>query len=243
MKAMVLAAGLGTRLGTLTRNMPKCLMEVGDKPILQYVLRRLVEAGVTSTVINLYHRGELIEEHLANHPVPGLQINFSREPQLLGTGGALRHARKFLDDGTPFIIHNSDIYSSIDLKALWNAHTQSNALVTLAVMNRSTTRPLLFDADMNLRGRENLDRGTAEAFGDTGELSSFAFTGIQVVSPRFFSFLVDKPDVFDSIGVYLEAAKAGERILGHDASGSYWLDMGTPENLQELRTLLEGNLN
>ena len=159
MKAMVFAAGRGTRLRPLTDTRPKALVEVAGRTLLEHVLRRLVEAGVTEVIINLHHlRRADFPPFLEKHDRFGLRrVAYSEEPVLLDTGGGLKQAAWFFDDGNPFLVHNVDVLSDIDLGALLVAHRQSAALATLAVMARPTARPLYFDAAGRLVGRRSPD--------------------------------------------------------------------------------------
>lgn len=237
MKAMILAAGWGSRLGELTRHTPKCLIDVGGKPMLQHILERLKAAGVTSVVINLFHLGDQIRDFLARDSF-GLEVAFSPEPELLGTGGGIKHAKALLKDAPFFIVHNSDVYSDLSLTELVAQHQQTRALATLAVMDRPSNRPLVFDSSGRLCGWENVERGTGEVFGSDPMPMQLAFSGIQVVSTDIFNYMEDEQGEFSSITVYLKAAQARQNILAYRMDSAYWLDMGTPSKLAELRQLL-----
>ena len=157
MKAMIFAAGLGTRLKPLTDRMPKALVEVAGKPLLQHQLEKLRKAGATDIVINVHHFADMIEEWVAAHPAEGLNIRFSDErQQLLETGGGIRKARPLLGEGR-ILVHNCDILSNADLKDFWAKG--EGAAATLMVSERETTRYLLFDDDMNLKGWTNVKTG------------------------------------------------------------------------------------
>lgn len=229
MKAMVLAAGRGTRLRPLTDTRPKALVEIGGVPLLEIVLRRLREAGVDQVVINLHHLGGQIEAFVARHAGFGLQVVFSREETLLDTGGGLEHAAWFFDDGRPFLVHNVDVLSDIDLRAMVRAHEASGALATLAAMERPTARPLLFDAGGHLCGRVGPD-GDRLARAPAGALRRCGFAGIHVVSPGLLGRLTET-GVFSIIDSYLRLAGEGAAIQLFDAAGARWRDAGRPENL------------
>jgi NDP-sugar pyrophosphorylase family protein len=233
MKAMVFAAGLGSRLGGLTKSTPKCLMTAGGKTMLELVLEKLQRAGVDTVVINLYYLAEKIEEFLQERSFPGLQIELSHEPMLLGTGGGLQYARRYFEGEREFIIHNSDVYSDIDLGALVRFHRDRGALASLAVMNRPSSRVLLFNS-------ENSKEGVGEVFGVEADLHALAFTGIQVVSSKIFSFMKPEERVFSTIEVYLRAARAGQPVICHRVDDAYWIDIGKPAHLRELQQLLGG---
>ena len=187
MKAMVLAAGCGTRLRPLTDTRPKALVEVAGRTLLEQVLGSLVGAGVTEVIVNLHHFGEQIPPFLAKHDDFGLErVAYSPEPGLLGTGGGLKQAAWFFDDGKPFLVHNVDVLSTIDLGALLHAHRQSGALATLAVMARATHRPLFFDTEERLVGRRSPGKGDEFVCAPRGRTVPRGFCGIQAVSPAIF---------------------------------------------------------
>ena len=231
MKAMVFAAGLGTRLRPLTDKFPKALADVNGVPILEIVLRRLAEAGVEEFMVNTHAFHEKIEA-FARERNPGLKISLSREEAFpLETGGGLKKAAAFFNDGKPFFAYNSDVYSEMDLKGLYAAHEGSGALATLAVRDRVSTRKLLFDAGMNLKGRKD---GT-EAAG----LKPFSFSGIQVISPEIFPKMTEE-GVFSITGVYLRLAAAGEKIKGFEDKSPFWCDIGDLERLEAVRLRASG---
>jgi NDP-sugar pyrophosphorylase family protein len=234
MKAMVFAAGRGTRLQPLTDTRPKALVEVAGRTLLEHVLRRLVEAGVTEAVINLHHLGGQIPPFLEKHHHFGLRrVAYSQEPVLLDTGGGLKQAAWFFDDGNPFLVHNADVLSDIDLGVLLLAHRRSGALATLAVMACPTDRPLYFDADGRLVGRRTPDKGDEYVQTSHGKTVSLAFCGIQAVSPAIFGKMTET-GVFPLATAYLRLASAGEAILAHRVDGARWRDCGRPEDLRPL---------
>jgi len=234
MKAMVFAAGRGARLQPLTATRPKALVEVAGRTLLEHVLRRLVEAGVTDVVINLHHLGEQIPPFLDKHDHFGLRrVAYSEEPALLGTGGGLKRAAWFFDDGKPFLVHNADVLSTIDLGALLRAHRRSQALATLAVMARPTARPLYFDSAGRLVGRRSPDGSEELVRAPDGAIEPLGFCGIQAVSPAIF----DRMSETGSFGIteaYLRLAGAGETIRAHRVDGAKWRDCGRLEDLRPL---------
>lgn len=239
MKAMVFAAGVGSRLKELTQSTPKCLVDLGDgTTMLGRVLTNLRRAGVVSVMINLHHLPDRIEEYLASHQF-GLQIAFSKEEKLLGTGGGLKKAAWFFDDGKPFIVHNSDIYTDLDLRALVSYHAGHNGIGTLATMDRPTGRHLLFDGDNALVGWENKDVPPV-LIKNSEQVRKAAFSGIQVLHPEIFEYMKSHDGDFSTISAYLTAAEAGEKLYSFDMSHAYWIDMGTPEKLRELQGTLKG---
>ena len=160
MKAMVLAAGLGTRLRPLTNDRPKALVEVGGRTLLEITLRRLRSFGVHEVIVNAHHFADMVRDYLDANKNFGMRIEISREDVLLDTGGGLKKAAWFfLEDGQgePFLLHNVDVISNIDLVRMVRFHVEHGALATLAVQARPTKRPLLFDADGRFRGRARSD--------------------------------------------------------------------------------------
>ena len=231
MKAMVLAAGLGTRLRPLTKDRPKALVEVAGRTLLQITLERLREFGIHDVIVNAHHFAAKLVEYLRAHDNFGLHIEISREEVLLDTGGGLKKAAYFFDDGgdEPFVLHNVDILSTIDLSAMIAAQRKDGALATLAVQNRQTSRYLLFDNDLQLCGRR---AGQDEIVRSATTLNALAFSGIHVLSPRIFQ-LMREDGVFSIIDVYLRLAGEGEKIAGFRADKYYWRDLGKPENVAQ----------
>jgi NDP-sugar pyrophosphorylase family protein len=234
MKAMIFAAGRGTRLKPLTDTRPKALVEVAGRTLLEHVVRRLVEAGVTEVVINLHHLGEQIQPFMDGHGCFGLRhVAYSDEPVLLGTGGGLKQVAWFFDDGNPFLVHNADVLSTIDLGALMAAHSRTHALATLAVMARATARPLYFDPAGLLAGRRTKDGRDEFVRPPGGAIEPLGFCGIQAVSPEIFARMSGKGS-FGITEAYLQMAGAGEIIMAHRVDGAKWRDCGRPEDLRAL---------
>lgn len=224
---MVFAAGLGTRLRPLTDSAPKALVDVNGAPMLELVIRRLAAAGADEFVVNTHHFHEKIEAFLRSRNNFGLRIELSREEAFpLETGGGLKKAAAFFDDGEPFFAYNADVYSELDLKAIYAAHRNSGALATLAVRARPSKRHLMFDGELALKGRE----GEAAGAG----LRPLAFSGIQVLSPEIFGKMTET-GVFSVTAVYLRLAAAGEKINGFEDKSPFWCDIGDLERLEAVR--------
>lgn len=238
MKAMVFAAGLGTRLREISKTTPKCLVEVGGVPMLERVLRRLAAAGVTDAVVNVHHLREQVERFLSTVSLP-LTVHTSPEEKLLGTGGGLKHAWPLLQATEPFFIHNADVYSDIDLRALWQAH-QPDSLATVAVMRRETSRALLFSGEGALVGWENGDGKSDRVPASPMQVERLAFSGIQIVSPRINEYLARDTGDFSIITSYMHGAKAGEMVRSFRMDAAAWVDIGTPEKLEALRREVAG---
>jgi len=263
MKAMVFAAGLGTRLRPLTDDRPKALVTLAGRTLLEITLARLRTFGVREVILNVHHFADQVVAYLAANQNFGMRIEVSREEVLLDTGGGLKKAAWFFLEpgasaGEPFFVHNVDVLSTIDLARMAQFHAQHNALATLAVAERPTSRPLLFDAHGQLHGRAGANKtqtvgaqtmgapGKAKAAGAPGPSLSgtgasanagpthpgtaLAFAGIHVVSPRIFAKL-DEEGTFPIIDAYVRLAKHGEPVLGFRADGSYWRDLGRPGDL------------
>ena len=234
---MVFAAGLGSRLGAISKTTPKCLVEVGGKAMLLWVLERLGKAGVTEVVVNVHYLREKVEEYLAKTTLP-VKVTISPEATLLGTGGGLKFARQFFRASEPFFVHNADIFSDLDLKMLMAAHRPAS-LATLAVMRRETSRALLFGSASRLVGWENGD-GKCDRLTAGGEAAErLAFSGIQVVSPRIFDYLELDEGNFSIITTYMRCARAGEAIEAFRIDDALWVDVGTPEKLERLRQAVD----
>lgn len=239
MKAMILAAGLGTRLRPLTDDRPKALVTIGGRTLLEIALARLRAFGVRDVIINVHHYAEMIVAYLKANGNFGMRIEISREETLLDTGGGLKKAAPFfLDSGgsfdEPFIVHNVDVLSTIDLERMVRFHTEHDALATLAVQDRETSRHLLFDRQAQLCGRRT---GRAPDCKDeiarpAAQAEELAFSGIHVISPRIFSKMKEE-GVFSIIPTYLHLAAHGEKILAFRVDGYYWRDLGRPESIQQ----------
>lgn len=237
MKAMILAAGLGTRLRPLTDNRPKALVELGGRTLLEITLVRLREFGIRDVIINVHHFADMMLEYLKAKQNFGMRVEVSREGVLLDTGGGLKQAAWFFSQNSnsseePFIIHNVDVLSTIDLGRMLDFHKQHQALATLAVQNRETSRYLLFDDWLQLCGRRAGREGKQELVKPAGNTQALAFCGIHIISPRIFP-LISEEGVFSIVPVYLRLAARGERILAFRADQYYWRDLGRPEHIAQ----------
>lgn len=234
MRAMVLAAGQGTRLRPLTNDRPKALVEVAGRTLLELTLARLHAAGIRDVIINTHHFADKIADYLRAYENFGMHIEISREEVLLDTGGGLKQAAHFFLEGAganePFLLHNVDVLSNIDFHEMLSFHRECGALATLAVQDRRTSRYLLFDKEGRLCGRRTGDAGTPELVRDVSQLRALAFSGIHIISPRIFSKMSEE-GVFSIIPVYLRLAALGEPVVAFPADGSYWRDLGRPEHI------------
>jgi mannose-1-phosphate guanylyltransferase len=273
MKAMILAAGLGTRLRPLTDNRPKALVEINGRTLLEITLSRLRSFGVREAIINVHHFADMILDYLKAKKNFGIRIEVSREDVLLDTGGGLKKAAWFfLEDfsrsasnsgdssrlDVPFLLHNVDVISNIDLHRMIQFHMKNHALASLAVQARETSRYLLFNDQLQLCGRRagpgqeseivgshlinGFRQGTASAVPRKTEnsraldpevpLQALAFSGIHVISPRLLPMLTEE-GVFSVIPAYLRLAAQGEKILAFRADEYYWRDLGRPADLAQ----------
>lgn len=247
MKAMILAAGLGTRLRPLTDDRPKALVEVAGHTLLEITLQRLRQFGIREVIVNVHHFAEMVVEYLKKNDNFGMRIEISREEVLLDTGGGLKKAAWFfLEDASnsdePFILHNVDVLSTIDLERMVQSHRENQALATLAVQERETSRYLLFDAQNQLCGRRAGRDREPEIVRACGQTQALAFSGVHVISPRLLSRMTED-GVFSIIDSYLRLAGEGEKIVGFRADEYYWRDLGRPENVtQAVRDVEQGVL-
>jgi len=236
MKAMILAAGLGTRLRPLTDDRPKAQVELNGRTLLEITIARLREFGVNEIIINVHHFAEKLVDYLRENRNFGMRIEISREdPLLLDTGGGLKKAAWFfLEDNSdePFLVHNVDVLSNIDLGQMVSAHKERGALVTLAVQQRESSRQLLFDGSLQLCGRRIGHTGRPEIIRPAEYLQELAFSGIHVISPDMLS-MMEEEGVFSIIDTYLRLAAVREKILGFRADEYYWRDLGRPEHIQQ----------
>ena len=235
MKAMILAAGLGTRLRPLTNDRPKALVEVAGRTLLEITIRRLQEFGVREVIVNVHHFADMVIDYLKENNNFGIRIEVSREEVLLDTGGGLMKAAWFFLEGAdePFILHNVDVISNIDLVRMVQFHREQKALATLAVQDRETSRYLLFDEHGQLCGRRKGGGKPDEMVRPAANLQALAFSGIHAISPRMLTMLTEG-GVFSIIDSYLRLAKRKDGILAFRADAYYWRDLGTPQNVERV---------
>ncbi|MCC6726227.1 MAG: nucleotidyltransferase family protein [Saprospiraceae bacterium] len=252
MKALIFAAGLGTRLRPLTNDRPKALVEVNGITLLEIAIRRLKAAGCKEIIVNVHHFAEQIIDFIEKNGQFGIRIVISDERELLlDTGGGLKKAAWFFDDGQPFLVCNADILTDMDLARFYQKHLENQAIATLAVRHRTTSRYFLFDENMRLCGWQNAKTGEEKLVAGGSlkfnpsilqSFNPFAFSGIHAISPALFDWLPATEGPFSIIDVYLRAAQTG-RILGHNHSSDGWLDVGKPEALVAAAEFLEKNRN
>jgi NDP-sugar pyrophosphorylase family protein len=256
MKAMILAAGLGTRLRPLTDTRPKALVEINGRTLLEITLSRLRTFGITEVIINVHHLAAQIIDYLHSNNNFNLRIEISREDDLLlDTGGGLKKASWFfLEDPNrldePFLLHNVDVLSTIDFARMLQFHNDQHALATLAVQSRPSSRQLLFDTNLRLRARAtssvqqaeacHSERSEASAVSESQPLLPLAFSGIHLISPRLLPLLTEQGP-FSIIDSYLRLAAQSHPILAFRADNYYWRDLGRPADLTQAAEDLRQN--
>lgn len=235
MKAIILAAGLGTRLFPLTKDKPKALVEVQGKPLIQHQLEKLKIEGFTQVLVNIHHFGDLVVDFLEKNQNFGLDIQISDERnELLDTGGAIKKAADFIRGDEPVLIHNVDVLSDISIKEMLNIHRETGAIATLAVRKRKTSRYLLFNKQNQLCAWENIKTGERKGKW-SNDLKQAAFSGIHIISPKCADLFPDKA-AFSIIDFYLDIIKS-HTVSACFHNESLWLDVGKPETLAEAEKL------
>ena len=247
MKALIFAAGLGTRLRPITDTMPKALVPVGGVPMLERVIRRLASAGIDEFVVNAFHFKEKIVEFVGAGGL-GVHVSVSVEDgaEPLETGGGIRHAAPLLTTDTGdgrFLVHNADILSNLDIRWLISQDRPSS-LATLVVNRLEADRYLLFDDDMRLAGWTNVRTGEVRSpysdF-DPSKYHRYSFSGIHIISERMFGLMAEWPERFGIMDFYLSVA-ARQPIYGVLAEDLRLIDIGSPEKLAEAETAVESGL-
>jgi len=236
MKAMIFAAGLGKRLGKITENIPKALVDINGKSALQMAVEKCSAHGFNDIMINVHHFADMVEDEVRKLNKMGFTISVSDERnKLLENGGGLYKARDFFDK-TPFLLYNVDIISDLDLSALYRLHIDKKGLATLAVRHRPGNRFVLIDKEGQMRGWRNISTGEQILAGAGEEgLSEIAFSSMHIVEPEIFKYMNE--GVYSMIALYLKLAEEHNiYTLKHDEG--YWVDVGTPESLEYVRKLL-----
>ena len=237
MKAMILAAGLGTRLRPLTDTRPKALVEVAGRPMLYWVIARLARHGFTDIIINAHHFADQIEAFAAVYDGPGVSLTVSVEEEILDTGGGVRKAAWFFDREEPFLVHNVDVLTDLDLRSLADAHSASGALVTLAVKERKSSRHLLFDAAGRLGGwRSGITGETRKVRTMADPVTPLPFMGVYVMSPAALSKMTDSGP-FSIIDFFLDLARTGETVQAIRAEEARWADLGSVDRIASAERL------
>ena len=221
-KAMILAAGYGTRLKPLTDSVPKALVKVNGIPMIEHVLKRLSGFGINHVVINTHHFADKMEEYFSSKDF-NFEIKLINEKEILGTGGAIKNAEEYFRDVNWFIVHNVDILSDINFDEMLEYHLNYSSVATLAVKKRNTKRPLIVDSEMNLIGRSSENKNFRYRK-SIGEEYYFGFCGIHVISNEIFKYFEEK-DFFDIFTTYFRLVNS-ENIKTYDVKSSFWQDLG-----------------
>ena len=243
MQAMIFAAGLGTRLKPLTEKIPKALVRVGDKTLLERVINKLKGAGTDKIVVNVHHFSNQIIDYLRRNDNFGVEILLSDESdKLLDTGGGIKKASSLLSKTSPVLIHNVDILSNVNLKSFYESNLNNDA--TLLVSKRKTKRYLLFDSDMRLVGWTNIETGEVKSpYKDLqpSKYKKYAFSGIHLFSPKLFGYMNDFPDKFGIIDFYLDiCAKAN--IKGYLKEDLKLMDVGKLDTLSQAEEFINNQI-
>jgi NDP-sugar pyrophosphorylase family protein len=238
MEALILAAGLGTRLRPLTNDRPKALVEVGGRTLLETNIRRLTAAGATRIVVNVHHFADMICRFVAERQWDVPVVISDERALLLDTGGALRHAAPLFSGNAPILVHNVDILSSIDLNKMVEHHTHSMNIATLAASHRDTSRLLLFDHQGHLVGWTNRNNGeTLWANKPLTAYDTLAFSGISVIDPSLPTLLPEADHPYPIIPEYLHLA-ATHTIGCYLHNPDQWIDVGKVEALEPAAKLI-----
>jgi NDP-sugar pyrophosphorylase family protein len=235
MKAIIFAAGKGTRLGKITQDIPKALVDINGKTALRIAVEKCSEFGFNDVIINVHHFPDKVEEEIRKLQKIGYRLSVSDErDKLLETGGGLFKARGFFDK-EPFLVYNVDIITDLDLSALYNYHLEKNGIATLAVRHRKGNRFFLVDDSGIVRGWRNIATGEEILTSSFSvNLSEIAFSGIHIIDPEIFKYM--KEGIYSMTTLYLDIASRHNINTYLDDSG-YWGDIGTPENLEYCRKI------
>jgi len=240
MNAMIYAAGLGTRLYPITESKPKALVEVKGKPLLWYAIQNVMAAGATNIVINVHHFANQVIECVATLSYKDVTFHISDETdELLETGGGLLKAAPLFIPDLPILIYNADVLTNCNMQSIRDIHLKSNAMATLMVQNRQTSRYFLFDDENRLSGWENKAKNEEIIVRDGATLHSLAFNGIHMVNYAILD-LLGPIRKFSITNGYLELA-ADHQILGWDTWQGQWFDVGTIEKLETANNQFESS--
>ncbi len=238
MKALLLSAGLGTRLKPFTDHHPKALAPVNGRSLLEWNIRNLQRFGIWEIVVNVHHFAGQIIDLLEREKGFGSSIEISDESdKVLETGGGLKKAAPFLQDEPDFLVMNVDILTDADIGKMVACHRSGNALATLALQKRSSSRYFLFDDNLVLKGWENVQTGEAKIPGDNRDMAwePYAFSGIHMMSSAIFD-QIGQEGKFSLVDVYLDLC-TGNRIRGWDHTGDLLLDVGKADSISKAEAL------
>ncbi|MFP4024865.1 MAG: NDP-sugar synthase [Thiohalospira sp.] len=238
MKAMIFAAGKGTRLKPITDSIPKALVKINGVPMLERVILKLIKTGVDEIIINVHHFAQQIIDFLQEKNNFNIRIEISHEKDMLvDTGGGLKKASWFFNDNYPFIVHNVDIISNIDLTKMLEYHQQNNSLATLAVRERESSRYFLFNYQNQLCGWENVKTGEVINYNPTNDNKKFAFSGIHIIHPEIFNYFPNDLS-FSIIKTYLDLSQ-DHPVIAYPHNHDFWFDIGNPCKLKQANIYLQ----
>lgn len=238
MKALILAAGLGTRLKPITQNIPKALAKINDLTLLEILIIRLKKYNITDVIINVHHFADQVIEFAEKNNHFGINIQFSDERgELLDTGGGIKKVQWFFDDKSPFLVHNVDVISTIDLDELYEYHKRSESMATLAVRDRKTSRYFLFDQQNVLCGWKNVSTGEEIITRETSLINPLAFSGIHIISSEIFE-LIERSGKFSIVEEYLRLSN-NYKISAYNHNNTHWMDLGKVENLEQASKIID----
>jgi MurNAc alpha-1-phosphate uridylyltransferase len=237
MKAMILAAGKGTRLRPLTNTTPKALIELNGMPLLEILIRKMIQSGIREICINTYYLAQQIHDFIEKHQSFGIDIQFSDENDLLDTGGGIKHAAPLLQGKEDILIHNVDILSNLDFQKMLQHHQQKKNMVTLAVSDRKGSRYFLFDEKEHLCGWTNKQSGEIKEARKVKNYHHRAFSGIQIISPLLLDYFPSER-IFSLVDFYLDVCrKEVIEAFPHDAE--HWYDVGKIEDIEYISEQLK----
>ena len=226
MRALILAAGQGTRLRPLTDHIPKPLVMFKGTPLLEIIIKRLLNAGMEKIIVNVHHMADQVVEFLRSREYYQNRVLVSDETdRIMDTGGGVLKASELLNNGEPFLVHNVDVYTNLDIPKLIHSHQSDNALITIAVKKRATSRSLLFDNNNRLTGWQHNQTGEKKIIRDySGDLIDYGNSCVYIFNPEFFG-LVQTRDPVSLTDIYLALAK-DHKINGYVHNQDYWYNLG-----------------
>ena len=236
MQAMILAAGLGTRLKPITEELPKALVEVNGKTLLEIAIRNLIENDFRRIVINVHHFADKVKEFLGNNTFAADIFISDESDLLLDTGGGIKHAKKFFEN-SPILIHNVDIISNLNLKEFYQYHISDDSVASLVVSNRKSNRYLLFNEADILCGWQDVNKNEKIIVREDSKLNQLAFNGIHILNPHLIDSFPDEK-VFSVIKAYLKIAST-EDIHAYVSNDIKWIDVGKADSLQKASQLIK----
>lgn len=234
MKAMILAAGLGTRLQPLTEHTPKALIPINGKPMIEHGIEKLIATGVDEIVVNAHHHAPQMREYFGGHSFK-VRIHLLYEAEILGTGGGIYNARSLLAGNEPFIVHNADVYSDVDFQAMIAQHAMHGAFASLAVNKRDTLRPIFLDEQGKFLGK--VEWFSAEELKEHRDKHQVGFCGIHILSPEIFKHM--NASMFDIFEAYRICILQNLFIDTFDLGESFWIDLGTKERIERCEEYLQ----